>query len=116
MTIRMTVLPPARIGLVTKVLVTVGSVSAETVNTVAVDVGSGALSNVAKNAGLVLFPALEDATALVTVQLPPGARVMLDRPMVPPPFVPVPAVTAAVEPPVQFRVTDAGLVLARFAG
>lgn len=105
--IRITLVPPARIGLVAKVLVIVGSFSAVTVRSAAAAVGSGALSNVARKAGLVLLPALEGITTDVTVQLPLGASVMFERPIVLPPVVPVPAVSAAVEPPEQLIVTDA---------
>ena len=112
----MTLFAPARIGLVTKVLVTVGSVSAVTVSTVATEFGSGALSNVDVNTGLVLLPALVGVTNVVTVQLPRGANVILDRPILLLADVPVPAVTAAVDPPVQLIVTKGGFVLTKLPG
>ena len=105
--IRITEVAPATIGLVTNVLVTVGSISVVTVRTAAAAVGSGALSNVATKAGLVLLPADVGRTRDVTVQLPPGASVILERPSVVPFVAPVPAVNIVVEPAVQLIVTKA---------
>ncbi len=103
------------IGLVTNVLVTVGSSRAVTVRLAEPAVGSGALSNVTVNAALVRVPAAPvTSTAVVTVQLPPGARVALDIPIVLPPA--VPPEMLAVEPGVQLIVTDAGVVLFTFPG
>jgi hypothetical protein len=53
---------------------------------------------------------------VVTVQLPLGANVMFDSPMVLPPATPVAAVKAAVDPDVQLSVNEAGVVLTRPAG
>ena len=115
MVIRMTLVAPARIGLVTKAFVTVGSVSAVTVSTAGAEIGSGALSNVDVKAGLVLSPAVV-VTKVVTVQLPPGANVIFDKPILLLAVVPVPAVTAAVEPPVQLSVTNGAFVFVKPAG
>ena len=52
----------------------------------------------------------------VTVQLPPGANVILDRPILLLAVVPVPAVTAAVDPPEQLSVTNGALVFVKPAG
>ena len=115
MMMRMTLAAPARMGLVTKVLVIVGSVSVVTFSNAAAAVGSGALSNVARNAGLVLSPNVE-VTKVVTVQLPPGANVIFDKPILLLAVVPVPAVMAAVEPPVQLSVTNGPFVFVKPAG
>ena len=115
-TIRNTDVPPCAIGFVTNVFVTVGSNNATTVSVAVPPVGSGALSNVAVKFGLTLLPVVVAVTMLVTVQVPPGANVMVESPIVLPPAAPVAAVTAAVDPAVQFIVTDAGVVLTRPAG
>jgi hypothetical protein len=105
---------PTKIGEVWKFFVTVGSTNAVTVIVAAFDNGSGALSNVDVNAGFVAVAVA--TTAEVTVQLPSGASVMFDKPMVLPPLAPVPTVMAAVEPGVQFRVRVAGVLFRKPAG